>query len=546
LYLRSLAEPETKIIRGTEGFFNITGPAFSPDGRFIAFHTGSDQTLKRIPVTGGAPLTICRAWEPTSVTWNPEGILYTEASEALSRLPAGSARAEVRFYHSIRIVQPDGGPPRTLVNVEKDQVVFRPQLLPGGRYLLYTLASATGANLWDNARIVAQDLQTGKRVTVREGGSDGRYSPTGHLLYAVSGSLFAVPFDVRSLKTAGSVVPLLAGVMRSELGGAAHYAFADNGTLVYLPGPVSPRWDLAIADRSGQIAPLQLPSRPYESPRASPDGNRIALHSMESDQWAIYVYDLSRRSALRRLTYEGNNRMPVWTSLGERMAFQSDREGDHAIFWQRADGNGAAERLTKPEKDETHEPEAWSEAHQTLLFTVRKGPTLSLWMFSLRTRKAMPFGNVQSLALTGAAFSPDSKWVAYAATEGERRATIYVQPFPPTGIRHELLREGEEPANHPAWAPDGKELYFNPGPGQFKAVKVTTKPNFAFGAVASLPRPFRVSPTRKPRAYDVLPDGKFIAVISPSQSGSESLGPPQVNVVLSWFGDLRARVPDAR
>jgi hypothetical protein len=326
---------------------------------------------------------------------------------------------EASFYHSIQIVQPDRGPPRTLVNVEKDQVVFRPQFLPGGRYLLYTLASATGANLWDNARIVAEDLQTGKRVTVRAGGSDGRYSPTGHLLYAVSGSLFAVPFDVQSLKTAGSVVPLVAGIMRSELGGAAHYASADNGTLVYLPGPVSPRWDLAIADRSGQIAPLQLPSRPYESPRASPDGTRIAMHGIEGDQWAIYVYDLSRRSALRRLTYEGNNRMPVWTSGGERIAFQSDSEGDHAIFWQRADGNGAAERLTKPEKDEMHEPEAWSDANDTLLFTVRKGPVVSLWMFSLRTRKATPFGNVQSLALKGAIFSPDSKWVAYAATGKE-------------------------------------------------------------------------------------------------------------------------------
>jgi len=259
--------------------------------------------------------------------------------------------------------------------------------------------------------------------------------------------LFAVPFDVQSLKTAGSVVPLVAGVMRSELGGAAHYAFADNGTLIYLPGPASPRWDLAIADRSGQIAPLQLPSRPYEAPRASPDGTRIAMQSMEGDQWAIYVYDLSRRSALRRLTYEGNNRMPVWTSGGERIAFQSDREGDHAIFLQRADGNGTAERLTKPEKDEMHEPEAWSEANGTLLFTVRKGPSVSLWMFSSRTRKATPFGNVQSLALTGAVFSPDSKWVAYAATEAERRATIYVQPFPPTGIRHQLLREGEEPAS---------------------------------------------------------------------------------------------------
>jgi Tol biopolymer transport system component len=52
---------------------------------------------------------------------------------------------------------------------------------------------------------------------------------------------------------------------------------------------------------------------------------------------------------MRRLTYGGNNRHPVWSSDSTRVTFQSDREGDLGIFWQLADGTGGVERLTKAE-----------------------------------------------------------------------------------------------------------------------------------------------------------------------------------------------------
>jgi serine/threonine-protein kinase len=61
LHLRRISESETRIIPGTEGFFNLTEPVFSPDGRQIAFHTGSDRTLRRVPVAGGAAGIICSA-----------------------------------------------------------------------------------------------------------------------------------------------------------------------------------------------------------------------------------------------------------------------------------------------------------------------------------------------------------------------------------------------------------------------------------------------------------------------------------------------------
>lgn len=163
----------------------------------------------------------------------------------------------------------------------------------------------------------------------------------------------------------------------------------------------------------------------------------------------------------------------------------------------------------------------------------------------------MPYGDVHihgTMPLS-AAFSPDGKWVAYTESDGGKpvpRRKIFVQPFPATGIRHELLRNGIENPNHPAWAPDGKTLYFNPGPDLFKSVDVTATPVFAFGNPVSLTRPFRAAPPWRPREYDVTPDGRFIAAIDRGQYDAGKPVAPQIQVVLNWFEELKARVPNQR
>ena len=78
-----------------------------------------------------------------------------------------------------------------------------PQTLPDGQHLLFTLATGSGPDRWDKARVVVQSLTSGERKTLFEGGSDARYLPTGHIVYAVGGSLFAVAFDLQRLKVSG-------------------------------------------------------------------------------------------------------------------------------------------------------------------------------------------------------------------------------------------------------------------------------------------------------------------------------------------------------
>ena len=64
--------------------------------------------------------------------------------------------------------------------------------------------------------IVVQSLTSGERTTLIEGGSDARYVPTGHLVYAVGGRVFAVAFDVQRLEVKGGPVPMVEGVRRAS------------------------------------------------------------------------------------------------------------------------------------------------------------------------------------------------------------------------------------------------------------------------------------------------------------------------------------------
>jgi hypothetical protein len=86
--------------------------------------------------------------------------------------------------------------------------------LPEGEWILIAVTKANGASGWDQAQIVAQSPKTGERKALITGGSDARYAPSGHLIYALRGALFAVPFDADNLKVTGEAVPVIEDVER--------------------------------------------------------------------------------------------------------------------------------------------------------------------------------------------------------------------------------------------------------------------------------------------------------------------------------------------
>ena len=195
---------------------------------------------------------------------------------------------------------------------------------------------------------------------------------------------------------------------------------------------------------------------------------------------------------------------PIWSSDGQHVAFQSDREGDLGIFWQRADGTGTAERLTTADKETGHLPESWLPRGDGFLFRVSKGAVNTLSFYSLRDKKDTPFAGVQSATPTNAVFSPNGRWFTYetSGTVNSQRA-VYVQPFPATGATYQLPVVEQGGYRHPLWSPDGKELFYVIGGGSVRrrVAGVVTQPAFTFGNPSPLPGVWRDSATDVTRQY---------------------------------------------
>ena len=543
LYRRALSELETKAIPGLDGQQNVTSPVFSPDGQSVVFFSSGDNALKKIPVTGGAATTLCAADNPYGISWDGDTVVYGQGSKGIMRVAA------------------NGGPPEVLVSPKDGEIMQGPQLLPGGQTILFTLArTADGVELWDKANVIVRSLTSGEqRILIQ--GSDARYVPTGHLVYAIRGTVFGVPFDVRRLAVTGGPVPLVEGVRRAStvvgastgvsavglggLTGAANFSVSRNGSLVYIPGPVSAstdRVEVVLSD-GASVTRLKLPPRPFTVPRVSPDGRRIAIGTEDGKEATVWIYELSGATTMRPLTFSGHNRFPIWTPDGKRVVFQSDREGDLGLFWTAADGStGAGERLTKADGKTSHVPESWSPTANDLIYSVVTGRDEALWTLSMPSRKATPFDTVHSTTPIGAVFSPDGRWIAYASTEPGRRTTVYVQPFPATGPKYQLFTKETDQPHHPVWSPDGKALFYVPGPGGFESVSVTTQPTFTFGNPVAAPRPFGPSAPAARRLYDITPNGKFVGLVPAGQADSGATA-PIIQVVINWTEELKARVP---
>jgi serine/threonine-protein kinase len=391
---------------------------------------------------------------------------------------------------------------------------------------------------------VVQSLKSGEPQTLIDHASDARYVPTGHIVYASGGTLFAVAFDTKGLKLTGKRVRVVEGIRRST-GAAVEYSFSSNGTLIYVPGPVSTtaeQFVLALMDRQGVIVPLKVPARTYAFPRISPDGKSVAVEIDDEKLSDIWIYELSGTKSPRQLTVGGANHYPVWSADGVRVAFQSDRDGDLGIFWQRGDGTGIAERLTKPEQGVAHIPDSWSKEDDRLSFTAVKGSEAAIWILSLKDRKTSAFAQEPSMFIARSSFSPDGRWIAYQSSEsGKRNLRLWVQPFPATGEKHPIAAGGQ-----PFWSPDGNELFFNAGTGgMVSKVIITTRPTFSPGEEIPVAQGevANASSLRFPRNADITPDGTLIGLIPAETTLSGSILAPQIQVVLNWFEELKQRVP---
>jgi serine/threonine-protein kinase len=549
VFVRRLDILESQPLEASSDWDFGGGPVFSPDGKSLSFIQGNaiyswKRPFFKAALSGGAAVPLAAYDMFHSGDWGTDGYIYWTC-----HYPGGIVR-----------VRDSGGEikPVTKLDVEHGELSHRfAKLLPGGQALIYTVAfKDMDRNSFDDARIDLWDLRSGARKTLIHGGMAPVYSPSGHIVYARRGKLFAVPFDLDTLKVTGTPFEALDGVMMSRNTGATQFCLSDRGDLAYVPGAdEGGRRTLVWVDRSGNAESLELPDGPasYLYPRISPDGEHLA-YEIEGPTHDYYVYHFET-GVRTKMSTDGLSHAPVWSPDGKRLAFRSWRSGRGMTMWC-----GPVDRS---------EDEVCLDPHGTRQSATSFSPDGRFIAFD--QHDAENRGDVWIVAVDGIAapqpvahskygegsakFSPDGRWLAYSSDESNR-AEVYVQAFPLPGPTKQISVAG---GTDPVWRRSGGEpgeLYYRQGT-KMMAVTYTVSASGEF--MASAPKQLWEGdyshgvatscgmPTVSSANYDVSPDGERFLMVRDDDNVShdkhvtwpQAFG-RQIVVVLNWAEELKA------
>lgn len=509
LVLRRLDRFEEEILPNTEGG---NDPFFSHDGGWVGFFS-EDGWLRKVPMDGGPAVDVAdvRAIPGHLVglgaVWTPDDTIVFSlgGTSGLWRVPAGGGSPE----------------PLTKLNGEAGEALHTwPSLLPDGTTVLFTVL--TGENRPNEAWIETVNLESGERSILVRGGTDGRYTPTGHLVYVRSGEIVAAPFDIDELGLTGPAQRVLGMDVRS-VRGAAQFVVSQTGPLAFISGQAADESNLVWVDREGNAVPLDEEPRWY-NPNVclSPDGRRVVTE-IYGDVW---VLDLERATETR-LTFDGA-RMATWGPEGDKVIYAAGRSGTQNIYWRAADGTGQPEQLT--EGDYVQAAPTFSLDRQALAFyEVNPQTNRDIWhMTQVGRGDAEPF-LATPFDEFSPRFSPDGRWLAYTSSESGR-PEVYVRPYPSGDGRWQISNAGGWEA---VWARDGKEIFYRNG-DSVMVVAIRSDGGFSAGKPRLLFKGEYLRGGWYP-AYDVHPDGYRFIMIRPTSRSADS----ELRVVMDGLAMFR-------
>lgn len=531
IWLRSLDSLQTRALAGTE---DAAFPFWSPDSRYIAFF--AQDKLKKIPVNGGPPQTLCDAPLPRGGAWSREGVIVFAPRNGIGGLSR---------------VREAGGVPVNITQVPSGWHRF-PMFLPDGKRFLYTaaLGSANGIYLTSlddpkRGRRLAPDVANPQYLAPVPG------SGVGHLLFVREGSLMAQPVDPRTMANKGELFLVAQQIsIPPNVLGMNLYSISATGVMVYLNGGVvggATRQHVWL-DRAGkELEKVGGPMRSQRNFALSPDGNRLALEriagGLNSDLW---ITDMEHDGREMRITFDASpNHSPVWSPDGGKVAFGSQRNGGITNLYQRASNGTGQDELLFESKDPNKAPWDWSRDGRFILFNVADSKTredlCALPVTGQGDKKpfvvrSSPFSETQ------AQLSPDGRWLAYTSIESANNH-VYVAPFTP-GLDKPISGKWQislAGGTQPRWRGDGKELYYVAPDRKLMAVEVkATAVNFERGT----PQPLfelRSSVNANEAAflwgYTPSADGKHFLVAE--IAGTSGNVPPPMTVVVNWLGSVK-------
>jgi Tol biopolymer transport system component len=501
VWVRPLDSFESRIV--APGELTRLPTFWSPDSRYLVMF--ADGKLKKVAVAGGPPETIAEVKGFAGGTWGSTGIIVFSTGTSLMRVPA------------------TGGTPVEILKQVGANVPLLPVMLPDGQHFLY-LHITRGDNR-SGIYVRSVDARSDQQDTARlvPAGHNAAYAPSpdggrGHLIFVRDGLAMAQEFDERTRTLVGEPVRIVDDLVETN-GQLAAFAVSGNGTFVYRRTGAAAS-TLSMLDRNGRFMPLPEALKVEgHNPRVSPDGRRLAV--VISGQ--VWVYDLEGRPPIR-LTSEGEHYSPIWTPDGRSIVFEKNGS-DRSLFMAPADGSAAA----GPIGPQGHyHPYGWVADGREIVAVRMPAPTVSGSSPDLVRFGTGQDTQVQEILATPASegasghVSPDGRWIAYSAdTTG--RQEIWVRPTTGVGA---AIRVSPDGGFEPIWSRDGRELFYV-NERSMMAVPVETGSTFNFKPPVTL---FTATIDRRnqPPAYDVTPDGRFVAFAS-------AAAPIQpISVIVHW------------
>jgi len=535
-------------IAGTEGA--APGLTASPDSRWVVYRAPpSEQTTRirlfKMPVDGSSPPV---AIADASEGWSNEAA-WLESGDLLIATDNGTRYVRV----------PTGGgtptPPRKF-DAPGFDARFTPQHLglPRDRGVLLDAVSYEGGVFRQGVSVL--DLKSGKVKSLLRDGGCPIYLPPGYLLFTRQDALFAVPFDLGSLRVKGEPVAIIGGLRPRTSWTHAGYYVTPNGTLVYVGGGKA-RADrrLVIFDRSGKATDWSGDKRAFEYALAiSPDGNRC-LTSINNADAITELWITERGRGLRRLpTRPGADCMgAVWSPDGRYVAyFESSLSPKDGLYIATVDGSAPPRLLAAPRsKSEIMIPTSWSPDGSWISLSSNDGGKLTMLVVPVPPASggpAVPRRLLPEDQRSGVfVFSPDGRKVAYGTREAGK-FQIAVSAWANGALVGEPLFMPDAQTSMPRWGPDSKHLYFRSVREKIAEVEITETSRLNGSTPrlsASEPRDLwdlvalRI-PVGPPTGalFNILPDGRMLAVQSPE---GEDV-PTQAEVLLNVTDEIAKRM----
>jgi len=535
LYARRLDGYEFKELPGTEGASNFTLEA---DGRSLLFLApvapgAPGFRWSRIPIDGNSPATTLGNWKESwfnSVELDNGDHLAKEGDDTFVVVPKS------------------GGAPSQPVKLDAgrqgvSRYEFPPKTLPGDRAVFVDVVMYD-ARGWHYSVGVA-DVKSGKVKIVEEDGGSGRYSPTGHLLFARGGAILAAPFDLGSLDVRGAPVAVWSGINTRYAFFPGVFQLTDDGALFYRPGQSGGDRSISILDASGKLAPWSAEQRAMDgvSP-VSRDGRRVVASIVNARGIDEVWVSPTDHADFQRLGTDPNAdcSWPIWSPDGKRIAYlrhgSDDRDG---IYIQNADGGEAKRILKGPSTQDQAVPVSWLPDGTALLLMHPEGGKVSLKLLPLTGGEADAGGLRPILASTFnralPTISPDGRLLAFNSDETGKPQTWVVEFHSGGGTGRPVQVKTSGSRDH-KWAADGKTLFVQDERDRLMKVSVTA------GSELVVSAPTEVCDLDKLRVamWTALADGRFLVGLK-NDNESEIT---HYNLVLNWTEELKQKILAAR